>query len=134
MQTEDTNNPAADGAPAGGLKDCIRVGIAGNRPARHGSTVFIAPAPATRGELSSLFATSGAGHDTRPGLAMVHGFVPQSRGHLEIESAPGERIEVRMLFAMATAMASSVPPPALHLDTVGTPYRRAINPIVPAAT
>ncbi|TWI54968.1 PAS domain S-box-containing protein [Pseudomonas duriflava] len=36
------------------------------------------------------------------GLAMVHGFVQQSHGRLEIESQPGEGTTVRMIFPVAT--------------------------------
>jgi CheY-like chemotaxis protein len=46
-----------------------------------------------------FFTTKGSG--TGLGLAMVHGFVQQSRGRLEIESRPGEGTKVTMIFPTA---------------------------------
>ncbi len=45
-----------------------------------------------------FFTTKGAERGTGLGLAMAHGFVQQSRGRLEIRSAPGEGTTVHMLF------------------------------------
>ncbi|MDT8759424.1 histidine kinase famiy protein [Sphingomonas psychrotolerans] len=45
-----------------------------------------------------FFTTKGSERGTGLGLAMVHGFVQQSLGRLEIESTPGEGTCVRMLF------------------------------------
>jgi CheY-like chemotaxis protein len=46
-----------------------------------------------------FFTTKGPG--TGLGLAMVHGFVQQSHGRLEIDSTPGEGTTVRMIFPVA---------------------------------
>ncbi|WP_151636110.1 histidine kinase famiy protein [Noviherbaspirillum aerium] len=46
-----------------------------------------------------FFTTKGPG--TGLGLAMVHGFVQQSHGRLEIESTPGEGTTIRMIFPVA---------------------------------
>ncbi len=46
-----------------------------------------------------FFTTKGPG--TGLGLAMVHGFVQQSQGRLEIDSKPGEGTTVRMIFPVA---------------------------------
>ena len=46
-----------------------------------------------------FFTTKGLG--TGLGLAMVHGFVQQSHGRLDIESEPGRGTQVRMIFPVA---------------------------------
>ena len=59
-----------------------------------------------------FFTTKGPG--TGLGLAMVHGFVQQSRGRLEIDSTPGKGTTVRMVFPAdsgAQAQAEDVPAP-----------------------
>lgn len=51
-----------------------------------------------------FFTTKGPG--TGLGLAMVHGFVQQSHGRLEIDSHPGEGTKVTMIFPAADSAAS----------------------------
>jgi len=50
-----------------------------------------------------FFTTKGKERGTGLGLAMVHGFVQQSRGRLEIDSAPDKGTTIRMLFPVAMA-------------------------------
>lgn len=50
-----------------------------------------------------FFTTKGREKGTGLGLAMVHGFVQQSLGRLDIVSAPGEGTSVRMIFPVAAA-------------------------------
>ena len=52
-----------------------------------------------------FFTTKGPG--TGLGLAMVHGFVQQSRGRLEIDSAPGKGTTVSMIFPVADGAADA---------------------------
>ncbi|WP_294333689.1 histidine kinase famiy protein [uncultured Sphingomonas sp.] len=59
-----------------------------------------------------FFTTKGAERGTGLGLAMVHGFVQQSLGRLEIDSGPEGGAEIRMLFPTANAAALAAPPPA----------------------
>ncbi|WP_145648595.1 histidine kinase famiy protein [Pseudoduganella lurida] len=54
-----------------------------------------------------FFTTKGPG--TGLGLAMVHGFVQQSQGRLEIDSRPGEGTTVRMIFPVADSDAHAAP-------------------------
>ncbi|MDJ0391216.1 histidine kinase famiy protein [Roseomonas sp. E05] len=56
-----------------------------------------------------FFTTKGTGRGTGLGLAMVQGFVQQSRGKLEIESEPGRGTTVRMLFPVASEAAEAAP-------------------------
>ncbi|HZY17949.1 MAG TPA: histidine kinase famiy protein [Ramlibacter sp.] len=65
-----------------------------------------------------FFTTKGPG--TGLGLAMVHGFVQQSHGRLEIESEPGRGTTVRMLFPVASERAvqgDAAPAPAEQTGT-----------------
>jgi len=57
-----------------------------------------------------FFTTKGPG--TGLGLAMVHGFVQQSHGRLEIDSKPGEGTTVRMIFPAADSGADAGNGPA----------------------
>jgi CheY-like chemotaxis protein len=52
-----------------------------------------------------FFTTKTQGKGTGLGLAMVHGFVQQSLGRLEIESQHGKGTTIRMLFPAADAQA-----------------------------
>jgi PAS domain S-box-containing protein len=60
-----------------------------------------------------FFTTKGPG--TGLGLAMVHGFVRQSQGRLEIESTPGQGTTISMIFPIADRMADE-PAEALAND------------------
>ena len=62
-----------------------------------------------RRAIEPFFTTKGAERGTGLGLAMVHGFVQQSLGRLEIDSTPGEGTEIRMLFPVANAMTGTAP-------------------------
>lgn len=55
-----------------------------------------------------FFTTKGPG--TGLGLAMVHGFVQQSHGRLELDSKPGKGTVVRMIFPIATERALPLVP------------------------
>ncbi|QGZ38510.1 PAS domain S-box-containing protein [Pseudoduganella flava] len=65
-----------------------------------------------------FFTTKGPG--TGLGLAMVHGFVQQSQGRLEIDSKPDEGTTVRMLFPVADQEQAPAPPlPDQQAPTAG---------------
>ena len=63
------------------------------------------PPEVLRRATEPFFTTKGPG--TGLGLAMVHGFVQQSRGKLEIQSAPGQGTVVNMIFPVADNMADA---------------------------
>ena len=62
-----------------------------------------------------FFTTKGREKGTGLGLAMVHGFVQQSLGRLDIDSVPGQGTTVRLIF------------PAMAADDL-TPERVAVRP------
>lgn len=64
--------------------------------------VGMAPAVAARA-VEPFFTTKSSGKGTGLGLAMVHGFVQQSGGRLEIETAPDQGTTIRMLFPVSPA-------------------------------
>jgi CheY-like chemotaxis protein len=70
-----------------------------------------------------FFTTKGMG--TGLGLAMVHGFVQQSQGRLEIESEPGKGTRVRMIFPVARQAAQEADGagPAVGVDATGRKCR-----------
>lgn len=59
-----------------------------------------------------FFTTKGVGKGTGLGLAMVHGFLEQSRGRLEIESRIGEGTNVRMILPVHDGEDGRVAAPA----------------------
>jgi PAS domain S-box-containing protein len=59
-----------------------------------------------------FFTTKSSEKGTGLGLAMVHGFVQQSLGRLEIESSPGAGTEIRMIFPAASGDRPSLPVPS----------------------
>ena len=70
-----------------------------------------------------FFTTKGPG--TGLGLAMVHGFVQQSRGRLEIDSTPGKGTTVRMVFPVAEGVADA---PDAMSGPAPTPEEDAARP------
>jgi PAS domain S-box-containing protein len=98
---------ARDAMPNGGGVRVSTVVIAGSGPAANDpGTGQVAVCITDEGEgmtpdvvrraTEPFFTTKGPG--TGLGLAMVHGFVQQSRGRLEIDSTPGAGTTVRMVF------------------------------------
>jgi PAS domain S-box-containing protein len=68
-----------------------------------------------------FFTTKETGKGTGLGLAMVHGFVQQSLGRLEIDSALGRGTTIRMLFPTADAAAERPLPTWPHLEDGSAP-------------
>lgn len=76
------------------------------------------PAHVVERATEPFFTTKGPAKGTGLGLAMVHGFVQQSHGRLEIESRSGEGATVRMPFPATTEGATGVRPAEKPLGTV----------------
>lgn len=68
------------------------------------------PANVLQRATEPFFTTKGAEKGTGLGLAMVHGFVQQSLGRMDILSKPGEGTDVRMIFPVASATAAESQP------------------------
>lgn len=104
---------ARDALPDGGrVTIATAIMTEGNRTAAHhlppGPYVMLCvidegegmPAEVLQRATEPFFTTKGMG--TGLGLAMVHGFVQQSQGRLEIDSKPGKGTTVRMIFPLAS--------------------------------
>ncbi|QJE00703.1 PAS domain-containing protein [Massilia forsythiae] len=77
----------------------------------HGSGM---PPDVLRRATEPFFTTKGPG--TGLGLAMVHGFVQQSNGRLEIDSEPDQGTTVRMIFPVADSAAAPAHAPGAGAD------------------
>jgi len=66
-----------------------------------------------------FFTTKGSERGTGLGLAMVHGFVQQSRGRLEIDSELGRGTTVRLLFPVADPESAAAPAPRTARTSAG---------------
>jgi len=58
-----------------------------------------------------FFTTKATGSGSGLGLSMVYGFVRQSGGHIELETAPGQGTTVRLLLPRAAEAAQAAPLP-----------------------
>jgi signal transduction histidine kinase/CheY-like chemotaxis protein len=122
---------ARDAMPKGG---CVTIGTSkvhlnGNAPAHHlppGDYVALTisdegegmPPHVLERATEPFFTTKSQGKGTGLGLAMVHGFVQQSLGRLEINSERGKGTTIRMLFPSAEAQAQAPRQPGRDLAHV----------------
>ncbi len=107
-----------DEGPAAGPAPAVLVEIADNG---NGMTSEVASRA-----FDPFFTTKPRGEGTGLGLSMVHGFVHQSGGTLQLLSTPGVGTRVRLFFPLATSIAAveaAEPPPA-------PPPRRILTPRV----
>jgi CheY-like chemotaxis protein len=126
---------ARDAMPKGGTVtiSTSKVHLNGNAPAHHlPPGDYVALAVSDEGEgmpphvleraTEPFFTTKSQGKGTGLGLAMVHGFVQQSLGRLEIESERGMGTTIRMLFPAADAQQGTARQPSqapAHVDPRG---------------
>nr|WP_229510645.1 MULTISPECIES: response regulator [unclassified Massilia] len=102
---------ARDAMPDGGRVRVSTLLVAGGADSDGQVAVCIAdegegmPPEVAQRATEPFFTTKGPG--TGLGLAMVHGFVQQSRGQLEIDSTPGKGTTVRMVFPVDGAGAGT---------------------------
>jgi len=82
------------------------------------------PPEVRRRAVEPFFTTKGPG--TGLGLAMVHGFVQQSHGKLEIDSEPGRGTTVRMIFPLAVDRSDVPETPGPAPDEAFAAERRTI--------
>jgi len=85
---------AAGSEPSGGpTGDCVLVSVT--------DTGVGMPLSVRERVFEPFFTTKESGKGTGLGLSMVYGFVQQSRGFVEIDSAPGEGTSIRIVFPAA---------------------------------
>jgi CheY-like chemotaxis protein len=90
--------PPPSGGPAG---DCVLVSV---------SDTGLGMPPSVRERVfEPFFTTKESGKGTGLGLSMVYGFVQQSQGAIEIDSAPDQGTAIRMFFPRAAERTDRLP-------------------------